>query len=247
MHRFSCGTPQLNHTHSLNNSTHDQLKFQSAITHDNLKPISSAGLDQWLHSNKGITVSPNIQNMINKLPDYYKPEVAEGYKNLASPNSQFLSVLENRRRNGIWSNTMQLPGTNSYLPREGFGHGSASHKDNRNAAIPQTEAHEFCNNVPFQGWDNNHDGSYHSSHVVGSSIGSMIPPMDDVVPEENLDYMKRDRTAELTEGSSFKPQQAYMMHNQMKFQNSGISSNHGSLDDAVRDMIKKVINEIHTM
>ncbi|KAK2395183.1 two-component response regulator ARR12 [Trifolium repens] len=239
MHRFSCGTPQLNHTHSLNNSTHDQLKFQSAITHDNLKPISSAGLDQWLHSNKGITVSPNIQNTINKLPDYYKPEVAEGYKNLASQNSQFLPVLENRRRNGIWSNTMQLPGTNSYLPREGFGHGSASHKDNRNAAIPQTEAHEFCNNVPFQGWDNNHDGSYHSSHVVGSSIGSMIPPMDDVVPEENLDYMKRDRTAELTEGSSFKPQQAYMMHNQMKFQNSGISSNHGSLDDAVRDMIKK--------
>jgi hypothetical protein len=75
----------------------------------------------------------------------------------------------------------------------------------------------------------------------------MIPPMDAVVPEENLDYMKRDRTAELTEGSSFKPQQAYMMNNQMNFQNSGISSNHGSLDDAVRDMIKKVINEIHTM
>ena len=249
MHRFSRGTPQLNNT--LNNSTHDQLKFQSAITRDNLKPISSEGLDQLLRSNKGITVSPDIQNMINKLPDYYKPKVAEGYKNLASQNSQFLPVLENRRCNGIRSNTMQLPGTNSYLPREGFGYASASHKDNRNAAMLHTEAHEFFNNVPFQGWDNNHDGSYHSSHVVESSIGSMIPAVNGVEPEENLDYnycdsvqMKRDRTVELTEGPSFKPQQAYMMNNQMKFQNSGISSYHGSIEDAVQDMIKQVMKFI---
>ncbi|KAK2452876.1 hypothetical protein P8452_00574 [Trifolium repens] len=270
MHGFSSGTPQLNHTHSFNNSTHDQLKFQSAITRDNLNdvqkmPISSAELDQLLHS-KGITVSPNIQSMTNNLPGYYKSkvtmsytnnalildsnpqekQVTEGYKNLASQNSQFLPVLENRRCNGIRSNTMQLPGTNSYLPREGFGYASASHKDNRNAAMLHTEAHEFFNNVPFQGWDNNHDGSYHSSHVVESSIGSMIPAVNGVEPEENLDYsycdpvqMKRDRTVELTEGPSFKPQQAYMMNNQMKFQNSGISSYHGSIEDAVHDMIKQ--------
>ncbi|MCI15956.1 response regulator [Trifolium medium] len=30
-----------------------------------------------------------------------------------------------------------------------------------------------------------------------------------------------------------------MMNNQMKFQNSGISNNPGSLEDAVRDMIKQ--------
>jgi hypothetical protein len=275
MHGFSSGTPQLNHTHSFNNSTHDQLKFQSAITRDNLNdvqkmPISSAELDQLLHS-KGITVSPNIQSMTNNLPGYYKSkvtmsytnnalildsnpqekQVTEGYKNLASQNSQFLPVLENRRCNGIRSNTMQLPGTNSYLPREGFGYASASHKDNRNAAMLHTEAHEFFNNVPFQGWDNNHDGSYHSSHVVESSIGSMIPAVNGVEPEENLDYsycdpvqMKRDRTVELTEGPSFKPQQAYMMNNQMKFQNSGISSYHGSIEDAVHDMIKQVMKFI---
>ncbi|XP_045800424.1 two-component response regulator ARR12-like [Trifolium pratense] len=261
MHGFSSsGTPQLNHTHN------GQLKFQSAMTHDNLNnvlkmPMSSAGLDQLLHS-KGITVSPNIQNMTNKLPDYYKPKVTMSCTNnalilesnpqekqVASQNSQYLPSLENRRCNGIWSNTMQLPGTNSYLQREGFGHGSASHKDNRNAAIPHTEAYELCNNVPFQGRDNNHnnhDGSYHSSHVVGSSIGSMNPAVNAVEPEENLDYnycdslqMKRDRTTELTEGPSFKPHQAYMMNNQMKFQNSGISNNPGSLEDAFRDMIKQ--------
>jgi hypothetical protein len=79
----------------------------------------------------------------------------------------------------------------------------------------------------------------------------MIPAVNGVEPEENLDYnysdsvqMKRDRIAELTEGSSFKPQQSYMMNNQMKFQNSGISSNHGSLEDAVRDMIKQVMKFI---
>ncbi|XP_045822780.1 two-component response regulator ARR12 isoform X2 [Trifolium pratense] len=234
MHGFSSsGTPLLNHTHN------NQLKFQSAMTRDNLNdvlkmPISSAGLDQLLHS---------------KESNPQEKQVAEGYKNLASQNSQYLPSLENRRCNDIWSNTMQLPGTNSYLPREGFGHGSASHKDNRNAAMPHTDAHEFCNNVPFQGWDNNHnnhDASYHSSHVVGSSIGSMIPAVNAVEPEENLDYsycdslqMKRDRTTELTEGSSFNPHQAYMMNNQMKFQNSGISNNPGSLEDAVRDMIKQ--------
>ena len=175
----SAGTLQPIQTHNLNNSKDDQLKFQSALTRSNPNDVQ-----------RGISISP-IQNMTNNLPNY-RPEVAlsftnnalmlegdpqdkqvgEGYKNLASQNSQYLPLLENRRCNGIWSSTMQLPGTNSYLPRESFNH----------AAMPH---------VSFQGWDdnNNHDGSYHSSNVIGSSIGSsMIPGMNVVEQEGNLDY-----------------------------------------------------------
>jgi hypothetical protein len=170
----SAGTLQPSQTHNLNNLTDDQLKFQSALTRGNPNDVQ-----------RGISISP-IQNMTNNLPNFsftnnplmlegnsQDKQVGEGYKNLALQNSQFLPLLENRRCNGIWSSTMQqLPGTNSYLPRESFNH----------AAMPH---------VSFQGWDNNnnHDGSYHSSNVIGSSIGSsMIPGMNVVEQEGNLDY-----------------------------------------------------------
>lgn len=169
----SAGTLQPSQTHNLNNSTDDQLKFQSALTRGTPNDVQ-----------RGISISP-IQNMTNNLPNFsctnnplmfegnpQDKQVGEGYKSLASQNSQCFPLLENRRCNGIWSSTMQLPGTNSYLPRESFNH----------AAMPH---------VLFQGWDNNnnHDGSYHSSNVIGSSIGSsMVPGMNVVEQEGNLDY-----------------------------------------------------------
>ncbi|XP_024633361.1 two-component response regulator ARR1 [Medicago truncatula] len=169
----SSGTLQPIQTHNLNNSTDDQLKFQSALTRGNPNDVQ-----------RDISISP-IQNMTNNLPNFsftnnplmlegnpQEKQIGEGYKNLASQNSQYFSLLENRRCNRIWSSTMQLPGTSSYLPRESFNH----------AAMPH---------LSFQGWDNNnnHDGSHHSSNVIGNSIGSsMIPGMNVVEQEGNLDY-----------------------------------------------------------
>nr|QSD99709.1 MYB family transcription factor [Melilotus albus] len=191
----SSGTLQLSQTHNLNNSTIDQLEFQSAIARGNPNDVQG-----------GISNSP-IQNMTNKLPNFkaevtmsctnnaltleadtQDKQVGEGYKSFASQNSEYLPLLGNRRCNGIWSSTMQLP---PMLPTD--------------------------NNVSFQGWDNNnnHDGSYHSSNVIGSSIGSsMIPVVNAVEQEGNLDYnycdsvqMKNDAFTDSEEGLSFKPHQ----------------------------------------
>lgn len=101
------------------------------------------------------------------------------------------------------------------------------------------------NNVPYQGWDNNHnihDGSYHPSHVVGSSIGpSMIHVVNAIEPEGNLDNNYYDHIAELNDGLSSKPHEVYMMNNQMKSGNSHIPNELDSLEDVMRVMVKPVI------
>nr|QSD99594.1 MYB family transcription factor [Melilotus albus] len=124
---------------------------------------------------------------------------------VASQHSQFSHPLHEKRRcNDIWLSTMQLPETNSYLP-QGVSFNSTS-------------------NVPFQGWNNNHNNHDQNYHVICSSTGSS---------------MKHDRILESTEGPSSKPNEAYMMNNQMKSQNSCISNDICSLKDVIRVMIKQ--------
>nr|QSD99716.1 MYB family transcription factor [Melilotus albus] len=150
-------------------------------------------------------------------------------------------LLEKRRCNDIWSSPMQLPETNSYIPKENFVHAAAMPPTyNMNS---QGIIFNGTNNVPFQGWDNYnhniHDGSYHSTHVVGSSIGpSMIHVVNAIEPEGNLDNNYCDRIAELNEGPSLKPHDVYIMNNQMKSGNSHIPNELDSLEDVMRVMIK---------
>ncbi|XP_050891934.1 two-component response regulator ARR12 isoform X2 [Lathyrus oleraceus] len=201
--------------------------YQPAITRANPNdiqrtPIPPVGLDQLQH-NRGINISP-IHNITNKFPDYRSkapmsctPSSVLDISNnpmMMESNSFSFPSLEKRRFNDVWSSNMQLPGVTS--------------------------------NAPFQGWDNNHnnhDGNYHSNNVIGSSV---IPAVNAVEQEENLDYnycdslqMRDNRIPDLTEGSSMKAHQVYMM-NQMKSQNNGIPKNISSLEDVVNDMVKQL-------
>lgn len=167
------------------------------------------------------------------------------FSSVDSQHSQFSHpLLEKRRCNDIWSSPMQqLPETNSYLPKEGFVHAAAMPPTyNMNS---QGIIFNSSNNVPFQGWDdnhNNHDGSYYPSHVVGNSVGpSMIHVLNAIEPEGNLDNNYCDRIAELNEVPSLKPHEVYMMNNQMKAGNSHMSNELDSLEDVMRVMIKPVI------
>jgi hypothetical protein len=119
---------------------------------------------------------------------------------VASQHPLFSCSLHGKRFNDIWASTTQLPETNSYLP-QGVIFNSTS-------------------NVPFQGWNKNHN-----NHVIGSSIGSSTTPVVNVERE----------------GPSKKPHEAYMMSNKMESKSCCISNDICSLEDVIKVMTKQVI------
>ena len=115
---------------------------------------------------------------------------------------------------------------------------------------------QISNNVPFQGWDDhNQNANYHSNVVGNNSINSLTPMNGLIDPSNstfnrNLDFdfcdplqMKHDGIIDLTEETSLKPHQLYIM-DQQKSQNNRISNSVGSLEDLVSEMMKQVITSM---